>query len=136
MTKAVLLLNLGTPAEPTAGGLRDFYKYFFADPYVFDFNPLLLWLLRNMIIIPFRAPRVAKDYASIWMDQGSPLKVYADRMQHSVQESFDKRGDEVIVVNGMAYSEPFVWDVMQEFCLLYTSPSPRDGLLSRMPSSA
>ena len=26
-----------------------------------------------------------------------------------------------------------LWDV---YCLLYTSPSPRDGLLSRMPSSA
>ena len=26
--------------------------------------------------------------------------------------------------------------VEQEICLLYTSPSPRDGLLSRMPSSA
>ena len=25
---------------------------------------------------------------------------------------------------------------LQEICLLYTSPSPRDGLLSRMPSSA
>ena len=25
---------------------------------------------------------------------------------------------------------------MLTFCLLYTSPSPRDGLLSRMPSSA
>ena len=25
---------------------------------------------------------------------------------------------------------------MFEGCLLYTSPSPRDGLLSRMPSSA
>ena len=24
----------------------------------------------------------------------------------------------------------------QKICLLYTSPSPRDGLLSRMPSSA
>ena len=24
----------------------------------------------------------------------------------------------------------------RKFCLLYTSPSPRDGLLSRMPSSA
>ena len=24
----------------------------------------------------------------------------------------------------------------QQICLLYTSPSPRDGLLSRMPSSA
>ena len=25
---------------------------------------------------------------------------------------------------------------MYDYCLLYTSPSPRDGLLSRMPSSA
>ena len=27
-------------------------------------------------------------------------------------------------------------DVVAKACLLYTSPSPRDGLLSRMPSSA
>ena len=26
--------------------------------------------------------------------------------------------------------------ILPWFCLLYTSPSPRDGLLSRMPSSA
>ena len=25
---------------------------------------------------------------------------------------------------------------LSQICLLYTSPSPRDGLLSRMPSSA
>ena len=42
---------------------------------------------------------------------------------------------------------PFIDDTLKEFdfedradlskvCLLYTSPSPRDGLLSRMPSSA
>ena len=28
------------------------------------------------------------------------------------------------------------WDRTSYTCLLYTSPSPRDGLLSRMPSSA
>ena len=27
-------------------------------------------------------------------------------------------------------------DIQTKICLLYTSPSPRDGLLSRMPSSA
>ena len=27
-------------------------------------------------------------------------------------------------------------DLLSNNCLLYTSPSPRDGLLSRMPSSA
>ena len=30
----------------------------------------------------------------------------------------------------------YVPDNLPEACLLYTSPSPRDGLLSRMPSSA
>ena len=29
-----------------------------------------------------------------------------------------------------------IYDLESKFCLLYTSPSPRDGLLSRMPSSA
>ena len=29
-----------------------------------------------------------------------------------------------------------LWTTESEFCLLYTSPSPRDGLLARMPSSA
>ena len=41
-------------------------------------------------------------------------------------------------------TEQFLWRyLLQKFfplnirvCLLYTSPSPRDGLLSRMPSSA
>ena len=28
------------------------------------------------------------------------------------------------------------WSTRKKTCLLYTSPSPRDGLLSRMPSSA
>ena len=28
------------------------------------------------------------------------------------------------------------YDINEIICLLYTSPSPRDGLLSRMPSSA
>ena len=35
--------------------------------------------------------------------------------------------------------KPFILgDIYRQdnFCLLYTSPSPRDGLLSRMPSSA
>src|SRR5665647_1013502 len=31
---------------------------------------------------------------------------------------------------------PCAFGVDDDICLLYTSPSPRDGLLSRMPSSA
>ena len=114
MDKAVLLLNLGTPAQPTAKGLREFYRYFFADPFVFDMNPLGRWLLRNLIIMPFRAPKTAKKYASIWTDDGSPLKVYADKLQASLQLAFNTAGEEVLVVNGMAYSEPFIGQAMAE----------------------
>ena len=31
---------------------------------------------------------------------------------------------------------PYDQSALKAICLLYTSPSPRDGLLSRMPSSA
>ena len=34
------------------------------------------------------------------------------------------------------YKELIAMGVSDVSCLLYTSPSPRDGLLSRMPSSA
>ena len=43
------------------------------------------------------------------------------------------------VVSGLATSAAIsnvVEDTTPQLCLLYTSPSPRDGLLSRMPSSA
>ena len=41
---------------------------------------------------------------------------------------FDKRGTGI--------SDPVPLGAIPTICLLYTSPSPRDGLLSRMPSSA
>ena len=73
-------MNLGAPSEPTAKGLLDFYRYFFLDPHVFDFNPVGRWLLCNLIIQPFRALRIAKDYAEIWMENGSQLMACADEM--------------------------------------------------------
>ena len=35
-----------------------------------------------------------------------------------------------------AEKQPKIWYIVLGFCLLYTSPSPRDATLSRMPSSA
>ncbi len=110
LSRAVLLLNLGTPSEPTAKGLRKFYSYFFADPYVFDMPAWGRWVLRNLIVKPFRAPRTAKQYAKIWLEGGSPLKVYTQRLQESLQEALRDEG--ITVLSGMAYSEPFIRDSM------------------------
>ena len=40
------------------------------------------------------------------------------------------------IASVMAADDSFELHVRDTICLLYTSPSPRDGLLSRMPSSA
>ena len=39
-------------------------------------------------------------------------------------------------LKSFAVDKSFRWDEWFWFCLLYTSPSPRDATLSRMPSSA
>ena len=39
-------------------------------------------------------------------------------------------------IERLGYFNPRARDNEDDICLLYTSPSPRDGLLSRMPSSA
>ena len=50
---------------------------------------------------------------------------------------FDRRGLDVVYVPGTTIDDTKSISVGQVLdCLLYTSPSPRDGLLSRMPSSA
>ena len=49
------------------------------------------------------------------------------------------KSDLVVLPGGFSYGDYLRCGSMaskSKICLLYTSPSPRDGLLSRMPSSA
>src|SRR5665647_3061636 len=58
-------------------------------------------------------------------------------------DDFHKRKNDIYLITFQESkgSNPEVWEASRFFnfnykdCLLYTSPSPRDGLLSRMPSS-
>ena len=69
---------------------------------------------------------VAGDFADV--KQFMPSGVEAHNWEPRAQEIQSLKDADVFVYNGLGM-EPYV-------CLLYTSPSPRDGLLSRMPSSA
>ena len=68
--------------------------------------------------------------------QGKQVHEITMKNQEEVYQKISKElGNRTLVV-------PFTGDVnfseseVVDSCLLYTSPSPRDGLLSRMPSSA
>ena len=60
------------------------------------------------------------------------LKSYFEKNQIEVNENFYK---ELTNILNIELSKPFNKQTFTP-CLLYTSPSPRDRSLSRMPSSA
>ena len=51
-------------------------------------------------------------------------------------ESVCKNIEEKLLTDGFERGVHYEIMLVPNICLLYTSPSPRDGLLSRMPSSA
>lgn len=99
---ALLLVNLGTPAAPTPRAVRHYLAEFLSDPRVVQL-PRWLWqpLLRG-VILPLRGARVARKYAAIWMDAGSPLAVHTRELATVVQQ----RLPQLRVAHAMRYGEP------------------------------
>ena len=74
MAKKILLLgNLGSPDSPTTKDVRSYLDEFLMDERVIDIPYLIRYLLVKGIIVPFRAPKSAKKYKTIWTNEGSPL---------------------------------------------------------------
>jgi ferrochelatase len=74
----ILLVNLGTPEAPTASAVRPYLKQFLSDPRVVEIPSAVWWPILNGVILNTRPKKSAEKYASIWTDDGSPLKVQTE----------------------------------------------------------
>lgn len=99
--QGVLLVNLGTPDEPTVPAVKRFLSQFLHDKRVVDMTRWLWCPLLHGAILPIRAPKVAKLYQSVWMDDGSPLMVYSKRQVEKLRKRVD-----MPVELGMTYGNP------------------------------
>ncbi|MDQ3392546.1 MAG: ferrochelatase, partial [Bacteroidota bacterium] len=93
----VLLVNLGTPDSPETGDVRKYLREFLLDKRVIDIPTVPRWMLINLVIAPFRAPKSAKIYKELWEERGSPLKFYGEDVKRLLQE---KLGDNYLVSFG------------------------------------
>ncbi|WP_346836824.1 ferrochelatase [Microbulbifer sp. SAOS-129_SWC] len=113
MTTAVILMNLGSPAEPTAAGVRTFLRDFLSDPRVVEI-PRPLWLaILHGLVLPLRPRRIAPAYAQIWNEsfdgepvQGSPLAHYTRRQAELLQVRLAETRPDVTVSYAMTYGGP------------------------------
>ena len=104
MKEGILLVNLGTPTAPTAEAVRPFLKEFLSDKAVIDY-PRWFWMpLLNHIILRVRPEKSAKLYQNIWMDEGSPLMVYSERIAAKLQTAVPEKQ----VILAMRYGDPSI----------------------------
>ncbi len=108
----VLLVNLGTPNSPKTSDVRRYLREFLMDKRVVDYPLIPRWMLVNLIIAPFRAPKSAKEYRKLWQERGSPLKFYGEDVTQLLQESL---GDRYAVKLAMRYQQPSIQSVLKEF---------------------
>ena len=109
--RGILLVNLGSPRDPSPAAVRRYLNEFLMDPQVID----LPWPIRRLIvscfILPTRPKASAEAYASIWRDEapGSPLLYYS----HKAADQLIQRLDEKVVL-AMRYGEPSISQALSE----------------------
>lgn len=116
--KGILLVNLGTPDEPTRGAVYRYLKEFLLDPRVIDIPAVQRNLLVRGVIAPFRSKSASKLYQELWTEDGSPLKVYGYELKEKLQEEM---GDAYLVELAMRYQSPSVESVLKNMLAQHVS---------------
>ncbi len=105
---AVLWCNLGSPDAPTAEAVRPYLSQFLHDPRVVEI-PRAVWCpILHGIILRTRPAKSAAKYASIWMPEGSPLKVWTKKQAVMLAGWLGERGHRVTVRDAMRYAQPSI----------------------------
>src|ERR1700744_1610228 len=102
MSKAILLVNLGSPDSPSVPDVRRYLNEFLMDERVID-EP---WLPRRFIvgmILINRPKESGHAYEKIWTKDGSPLIVASRNVQKKLQARMD-----VPVELAMRYQNPSI----------------------------
>ena len=106
----VLLINLGTPDEPTPAAVRRYLREFLSDPRVVEIPRIAWWPILHGIILRTRPAKSAAKYAQIWTKDGSPLRIITQRQAQMLQGFLGERTNSapIVVEVGMRYGNPSI----------------------------
>ncbi len=111
MKETILLINLGTPNSPSIGKVGKYLTQFLNDKRVIDVNPILRFILVNLIIVPTRSFKSSKLYKAIWTKDGSPLLFNSIALQQKLQQQV---GANYHVELAMRYQTPSIKNTLEK----------------------
>jgi ferrochelatase len=105
----VLVVNLGTPDSPSYFAVMRYLRDFLGDRRVIDTSRLIWLPILYGVVLPFRPIRTVRKYRKIWMQDGSPLAVYSQRLAGKIEDRLRAAlGDRVRIALGMTYGNPSI----------------------------
>ncbi|MCL1623131.1 ferrochelatase [Moraxella sp. Tifton1] len=114
MKTAIILVNLGTPDEPTPSGVRRYLREFLSDTRVIEIPPFIWQIILNLFVLTTRPKRVAHAYQSIWTPDGSPLLAILKSQARLLQDKLVSEGKNTPVFAATTYGNPNIKTVMQD----------------------
>ena len=109
----ILLVNLGTPSQPTSTAIRRFLREFLSDPRVVEL-PRWIWLpLLYLYVLPLRPGRLVRAYQKIWRDTGSPIRFLGKNLAANFNIALNRGRDrEYQVCYTETYGDPDIPEAM------------------------
>lgn len=107
--KGVLLVNLGSPENPTPKDVKPYLDEFLMDERVIDTPKWLRNIIVRGIILRTRPRKSAAAYQKIWWKEGSPLIVISERFAEKVRSK-----TKMPVVLGMRYGSMTIKNALGE----------------------
>jgi len=107
-SKAVLLVNLGSPASTSAIDVKEYLREFLTDERVIDI-PFVRKFVVPQIILRTRPKKSAEAYKKIWTEKGSPLIVISEKQQELLQKQI-----EIPVYLAMRYGQPSIASILKK----------------------
>ena len=101
----VLLINLGTPDEPTPRAVKRYLAEFLSDRRVVEIPPIAWQPILRGIVLNTRPKKSAHAYRQVWTEQGSPLAAITAQQAERLQE---RLGPDVKVSHAMRYGRPAI----------------------------
>lgn len=114
----ILVVNLGTPDEPTPSAVRRYLAEFLSDSRVVEI-PRLLWkIILHGIILRTRPAKSAQAYERVWNESGSPLMAFSSELTDKLDNEITRRipGNSSVVL-AMRYGKPSIQQGLEQLQL-------------------